>query len=87
MEIKLGMKIKDTITGIEGICVAKTQYLTNCTHYSIQPKPTKDKPNSVPDWVSIDESRVAIVSSTIIKKRSVKKGSTSGPTPEVDSNW
>lgn len=42
MEIKLGDKAKDTITGLTGIVVAHYKYLNGCVRLSLQPAELKD---------------------------------------------
>ena len=53
-KFKLGAKVKDSLTGFEGIVMARTEYYTGCNTYGIlSPKLTK---NEVPaEWVWIDE--------------------------------
>jgi len=38
MKIKLGQKVKDNVTGFEGITVAKCIYLNGCVQFQIVPK-------------------------------------------------
>jgi len=40
-KIKLGDKVKDTITGIQGIAIGRTTWLTGCDRITIQPIPKK----------------------------------------------
>jgi hypothetical protein len=55
--IKLGQKVKDALTGFEGIALARTEYLYGCT--SIGVLPTKLKETGTPqDWVWVDEQRL-----------------------------
>jgi hypothetical protein len=42
MTIELGMKVRDLITGIEGIVTARTEWLNQCNRYVVQPQETKD---------------------------------------------
>lgn len=37
-EIKLGDKVKDKITGLVGITIAKCTYIHGCTQFQVQPK-------------------------------------------------
>lgn len=38
MEIKLGDKVKDKVTGYEGIATSKTEFLNGCTQIEVTPK-------------------------------------------------
>ncbi len=38
MEIKLGQKVKDVVTGFTGIAVAKCIYLNGCVQFQIVPR-------------------------------------------------
>lgn len=59
-KIELGMKCKDIITGFEGIAIAKTEWLTGCTRFGLQPPVDKD--GKVPEAVWFDETAMTIVS-------------------------
>ena len=37
-EIKLGDKVKDSVTGFKGIAVGRTEYLHGCIRITIQPE-------------------------------------------------
>ena len=60
MQIKLGMTVKDKITGLQGIAMSKIEYLTNCTHFGVQPQVVTEK-DQIPDWTYFDERRLEIV--------------------------
>jgi hypothetical protein len=56
MKIRLGQVVKDKITGLTGVVMGRTEYLTNCTHVGIMPKKLDN--NGVEyDWIWIDERR------------------------------
>ncbi len=50
--VKLGDKVKDAITGFEGIVVGKAEYLNGCISYQVQSR----KDISKCEW--IDEQRL-----------------------------
>ena len=56
MTIKLGQKVKDSITGFEGIVVAKAEYLDGCIRYQVQPQQLPDGKSIDTEW--IDEQRL-----------------------------
>jgi len=57
--MKLGDRVKDTLTGFEGILVGKTEWLYGCIRVSIEPTELKDGKRIEPDW--FDEQRVVRV--------------------------
>lgn len=57
--IKLGSKVKDTITGFTGIAVGRTEWMNGCARIGIQPKKLKDgKPVEV-EW--FDEQQIEVI--------------------------
>lgn len=38
MKIKLGSKVKDTVTKFRGIAVSRTEYLQGCSRIAVQPE-------------------------------------------------
>jgi len=55
----LGKKVKDKITGFEGIATSKHIYLTGCNQYALQPVINKE--GKVPDREYFDEGRLEII--------------------------
>lgn len=75
-EIKLGDTASDTITGFEGVVVARTEWLNGCIRITIQPRELKDgKPI---ESHTFDVQQVALVQA---KPRAIEKRS-GGPQPE-----
>ena len=58
--IRLGDKVRDTISGFEGIAVARTEWLTGCVRWMIEPDKL-DKEKKVQGCVEFDESRLVVV--------------------------
>ncbi len=57
MEIKLGDKAKDALTGFTGIVTARCDYLTGCVQFKVTPKSlSKDGKPDDGEW--FDESRL-----------------------------
>ena len=52
---KLGIEVKDKITGLKGIITGKASYITGCAQYLVQPQGDGTK---YPDSSWIDESRL-----------------------------
>ena len=42
MKIELGSRVKDTISGFTGICVARTEWLNGCVRITIAPEKLKE---------------------------------------------
>jgi len=63
--INLGDKVKDRITGLEGIAIAKVIYLNGCVRYEVKPKGLKDGKTIESEW--IDEQQ-------LIEKSEAKNG-------------
>ena len=62
--IKLGDKVKDKITGFEGITVAKVIYLNGCISYEVQPQKLKD--GKMLDTVWFDEQQLTNKSKAVV---------------------
>ena len=58
MTIKLGQKVKDSITGFEGIAIAKAIYLNGCVSYQVKSQTLKDGKTIEAEW--FDEQRLTI---------------------------
>lgn len=73
--IKLGDKVKDPVTGITGIAVARTEWLHGCARITVQPKGA-DKEGKPFEGSSFDEPQLEVV-----KPKKVKRGrkDTGGP--------
>lgn len=57
--VKLGQKVRDTITGLEGIAVARTVWMYGCVRITVQPMEVKEgKPA---EMVFVDEPQLEIV--------------------------
>lgn len=61
--IRLGQKVKDSITGLEGIVIARTEWLHGCVRITIQPQEVKDgKPV---DSYNFDEPQAIVLENTV----------------------
>ena len=59
MEFKLGSMLKDKVTGMTGIAMARVEYLNGCIQYGIKTKATKD--GKYPDTDYIDVGQLELV--------------------------
>lgn len=79
--IKLGAKVKDTITGFTGIAVARTEWLNGCIRLGIQGQALKD---GLPqDVQTFDAAQVQLVEPTSVP---VQPRTTGGPMPAPKRN-
>lgn len=62
--IKLGMKVRDVITGFEGIVYGRIEYLTGCTQMNVVPPVDKDGKRREAEW--FDESRLEVLDEPIV---------------------
>ena len=74
-KIKLGDKIRDKITQLEGIAISKTEFLNGCTQYQIQPEGLS-KEGKVKESEFVDEQQIEIIKP---EKPIKKKKETSPP--------
>ncbi|MCP4105384.1 MAG: hypothetical protein GY749_07595 [Desulfobacteraceae bacterium] len=66
---KLGIEVKDKITGLIGVTTGKANYITGCDQYLVQPQGDGKK---YPDASWIDEGRlVATDKGTVIEIKEV----------------
>lgn len=72
--IELGMKVRDRVTGVEGIAVARTEWLNGCTRVTVQPQKLKD--SQPVETTTFDEAQLEVVGSThpLTKRRQVRTG-------------
>lgn len=70
-EIKLGDKVKDSVSGFTGIAIGKTEWLHGCNRFIVQPEVAKD--GKLPDNASFDEPQLILVKAARVKKEVVAK--------------
>lgn len=73
-EIQLGNKVKDKVSGLTGIAVARTEFLNGCIRFTIQPEAKKD--GTIPSECWIDDKQLVIVGKGV----TVEMQRTGGPT-------
>jgi hypothetical protein len=82
----LGDKVKDTVTGFEGIIVAKTDWLYGCTRCTVQPG-FLDKDGKTIEAQGFDELQLELIESGVVKSKMYEapkqaKAVIGGPAPE-----
>jgi hypothetical protein len=59
--VKLGSKVKDSMTGFEGVAVSRTEYLYGCVSVGVQPTGLTEKGKSQ-ELEYFDEQRLSAAS-------------------------
>lgn len=78
MKIELGQKVKDTLTGVKGTVIGRTEYLYGCVRILIQPYGEKDGKAFEP--FVVDEPQCEVVNA----KRAKKAEPAHGPRPDAE---
>ncbi|MBA7614260.1 hypothetical protein ES703_21523 [subsurface metagenome] len=81
--IKIGDIVKDTVTGLEGMAVAKIIYMTGCVQFEVQPRGLKDGLIIKGAW--IDEGQLIVKKGAKIKKDKEEPLGGSGHVPSGSS--
>lgn len=86
--IQLGDKVKDMVTGFEGICVARTQWLNGCVRVMVQ-SDKLDKDGKPQDAQAFDEPQMVITKAGKVvtdlgqpEPVVTRPGRTGGPAPK-----
>ena len=62
--LKLGLEVKDKVTGFMGIVTARASYLTGCDKYGVTPIVDSDGRIHNPEW--FDEGRLKIIGNGVV---------------------
>lgn len=76
-KVKLGDRIRDRITGFEGVAVSRTEWMNGCVRFAIQPTELKDGKPIGAEW--FDEGQVELV---VPEKKKAAKKERGGPMPD-----
>ena len=74
-DVQLGDRVRDKLTGFEGIAYGRWTCLTGCVSYDVHP-PAKDGKIPPSEW--IDESRLEVVDHNAVSV-TIKKREPAGP--------
>lgn len=79
--VKLGQRVRDTISGIEGIVIARTEWLYGCSRVTVQPEGAKDgKPY---DYFVVDEPQLEPVDGRDMMKEATPQSGRHGARDDV----
>lgn len=84
MAIELGSKVKDKVTGFEGIAIGETRWLHGCLRYTVQPQ-DRDKDGKIKESNSFDEPQLTVLQGpekTKVTETPRAARMTGGPAPE-----
>ncbi len=70
--LKLGDKVRDTVTGLEGTVVVESRFLNGCRRLGVQPE--LDKDGKMPDQYSFDEQQLELLKKEVVKDTPAKTG-------------
>ena len=77
MTIKLGQRVRDRMTGIEGIAIVRAEYLYGCTRIGVQPTEVKDgKPV---DTSHFDEPQLEVIGDDFVVEAESSRPATGVP--------
>lgn len=76
MTINLGDTVKDKLTGLKGVVIARTQWLHGCTRITIQP-PGLTKEGVARETYVVDEPQLTLVKAAVEPPAAPRHG----PTP------
>lgn len=76
---ELGKEAKDIVTGFKGIITSRTEYLTGCNRYGLQPKANKEGKTDDPKW--FDENQIEIIGKGVVIQQTIEQRTKGGPQP------
>ncbi len=73
-KFKLGQKVRDKVTGFEGIATSRVEYINGCIQYGVTPKVSKGDLTKYPDSTYVDVDQLEKVESEVKIKTSPTGG-------------
>lgn len=76
--VNLGDKVRDRVTGFEGVAVAKTTWLSGCDRFTVQPQ------GVTAEWKTLDTETFDVTQLEVVEAGAVQieRRDTGGPRPE-----
>lgn len=75
-KVTLGQKVRDIVTGFEGVAVARVEYLTGCDHIGVAPPMREGKAGETSYF---DETRIEVLDPVPVLKREEVAATPGGP--------
>ena len=79
----LGKKVRDKISGFEGIVTAKTEWLYGCVRYGVQSQKLKKEDGTVLDEQWFDETQLDIVEGELGHEEKKEEGVSPGGSRKI----
>lgn len=79
-KVELGDRVRDVVSGAEGVVIGATRWLTGCDTLTISPDRKKDE-TGTPDEFHIDVNRAEILKAGAVKIKTEKPKDRGGPQP------
>ena len=76
-KVNLGDEARDKVSGFQGVCVARTDWISGCARLTLQPAIGKD--GKLPEQQTFDEYMLEVVKA---RKAAIGPKTTGGPRPE-----
>lgn len=64
----LGLKLRDLMTGFEGIAMSRVEYLNGCVQYCLKPEVDPQKMHERPDGYYIDQDQLVEADNVFLKR-------------------
>lgn len=80
--IDLGDKVKDPISGVIGIVVNISRFLTGCERCSVQQEGVNKVTGKPYEWIAFDVPQLELVKKRVIVQKPTKKGGPREMTPK-----
>ncbi len=81
----LGTKLKDAVTGFEGIATFRIQFLTGCDQYGINPGLNKEGERRAEE--QFDENRLIVMKGGVkLPEETIKQKQSGGHQPRIEAN-
>jgi hypothetical protein len=80
--IKLGDKVKDSVSGLVGIAVARTEYMNGCVRWAVQPQKLHNGKPVEQEY--LDEQQLIVVKSA--RSRATRETGGDRPAPRNAAN-
>lgn len=78
--IRLGSKVRDSITGFKGIATGRSEHLNGCVSVCIEQESVRKDSNNDPHRTEMwfDEQRVTLIEEAVFKPQGVYAGAVTG---------
>jgi hypothetical protein len=89
LEVQLGARVYDKVTGIEGIVTSRVTFLNGCVYFNVQPKSVVDKETGVtvlPDVHFVNHLRLGLFTTPLVDVKVPAASKVTGKVPGGPTN-